>query len=60
MPGPRLILVDPSADAGQMAAASRWYLHPPGVLDWAHAQDRQDRVRRGGDLGLALREGPPG
>jgi O-acetyl-ADP-ribose deacetylase (regulator of RNase III) len=48
--------------ARQMATAYRWFLNPPNALDWAPAQDRQDSVRRGGDLGLASLEGggPPG
>ena len=43
--------------ARQMAAAYRHYLNPPNSLNWQHAAKRQDAVRVGGDLGLAVIRG---
>ena len=43
--------------ARQMAAAYRHYLNPPNSLTWQHAAKRQDAVRLGGDLGLAVIRG---
>lgn len=43
--------------ARQMALAYRFYLDPPGYLDWRVADQRQDRIRYGGDVGLSF---PPG
>ncbi len=40
--------------ARQMALAYRHYLAPPQALNWRVATERQDAIRRGGDLGLVV------
>lgn len=40
--------------ARQMALAYRFYLDPPTHLDWRVADQRQDLVRYGGDVGLSF------
>jgi O-acetyl-ADP-ribose deacetylase (regulator of RNase III) len=38
--------------ARQMALAYEHFLNPPDSLDWRLADNRQDKIRYGGDLGL--------
>jgi O-acetyl-ADP-ribose deacetylase (regulator of RNase III) len=38
--------------ARQMALAYEHYLKPPGYLDWRIADQRQEKIRYGGDLGF--------
>ncbi len=40
--------------ARQMAAAYRHFLNPPSHISWRYADERQQAVGRGGDLGLLL------
>ncbi len=46
--------VPPEEAARQMALAYRHYLNPPQTIGWQFAARRQDAVRVGGDLGLAV------
>jgi O-acetyl-ADP-ribose deacetylase (regulator of RNase III) len=45
--------------ARQMALAYRHYLAPPKAIGWRYATQRQDAIRVGGDLGLAVRGNRP-
>jgi O-acetyl-ADP-ribose deacetylase (regulator of RNase III) len=38
--------------ARQMATAYRNFLHPPGHISWRYADERQEKIGRGGDLGF--------
>jgi O-acetyl-ADP-ribose deacetylase (regulator of RNase III) len=38
--------------ARQMGLAYRNFIHPPTYLDWRFADQRQDQIRYGGDLGF--------
>lgn len=38
--------------ARQMALAYEHFLHPPDDLDWRFAEQRQEKIRYGGDLGF--------
>ncbi|MBX7218986.1 MAG: macro domain-containing protein [Blastocatellia bacterium] len=44
--------VPPAEAARQMALAYYNFLHPPTLLSWPFAQDRQNLIGVGGDLGL--------
>lgn len=43
----------PSEEAArQMALAYRNFLNPPGAISWRYADGRQEKIGRGGDLGI--------
>jgi len=41
--------------ARQMAVAYRHFLNPPGYISWRYADERQEKIGCGGDLGFMFR-----